>query len=129
MGWIVSRDNVSRDDKQTRSQLELHVDVFKHLFDLFFKGLVIYLAVVGATAGYIYSDKATAQSQAALSVFVSIISVLTIVGCGITLRWIREIQGNVDAMSDDLSVKRVPLAGAKGIVSMVMIGASVSSKI
>jgi hypothetical protein len=108
--------------------LDLYLGVYKHHFELFLKGLALYLAIIGGTAAYLYRDGATRDARVALWLFLFLVSALAIAGCKVSLDWVSAIEGTVTRLSTAIGLEPFPLdgaKGAKGIVTMVMLGAMV----
>ena len=100
-------------------QLSLYLEIYKHHFDLFVKGTVVYLALLGAIAGYIFRAEATLASQAALSLFATAISTLAFVGCLVSGRWVAELEAVIGRIAHSLRVEPFPFSGARMVVRVV----------
>jgi hypothetical protein len=115
-------------------QLSLFLDIYKQHFELFIKSAVVYLAVLGATAGYVFRDGAGRGSQVALSVFIVLLSGLAIFACEVSGRWVRDLEAVADKIADSIQVERFPFSGAKmairaveGLCLLVLLGAALNS--
>ena len=87
---------------QSRADLDatkLLVDVYKHHFDLYLKGVVIQLAVVGAVSGLVFRPETDQSTKLALLAFASIVSTIGAVGWMAGMAWHRRITRAIDEAS------------------------------
>lgn len=109
------------------SNIELHkynltmrVDIYKTHFDLFVKGVALYLAIVGAIAGLIFQPSATGTTRSALALFVGLCSGLGVAGSRIGIAWTRAAQADMDQISDALGITRLSLIPASRIATLAL---------
>jgi hypothetical protein len=123
MGEDSGRNSVDSSERAFR-QLKMYIDVYKYHFDLFLKGVVLYLATVGAIAGFIYRSGASVESQVVLSAIVSIGSIIAMFGCYVSRKWVIALEEAVNNLAEQAGAERFPFSGAKGVL-VVIIGTSV----
>lgn len=75
------------DYKRLWEQMVLFVDLYKHHFDLFVKGFVVHLAIIGSGAGLAFSDKLDPFIRRWLLILVVALSVVSVVAWIVSLRW------------------------------------------
>lgn len=97
-------------------QFKAYLDIYKQHFDLYFKGIVLYLAGMGALAGFIFRDKASVEIQITLSVLAFLVSGIALAGCFVSKKWVVAMEINVDDLAGRLGARRFPFCGAKGII-------------
>jgi len=97
--------------------------VYKHHFELFLKGVAIYVALIGGSVAYGFHRDATPEIRSILMTFLAAVSVLAIYGCWTSFSWVSEIEVVIKRVSASISSEPIPLWGAKRIVSAVLAGA------
>ena len=105
--------------------LDLYLGLYKHHFELFLKGLALYLGIIGGTAAYVYRDGAATSARVPLSVFVIFVSLLAAGGCMVSLEWVSSMDRIITRLSTAVGLEPFPMRGARGIVMTVMLGAVV----
>jgi hypothetical protein len=94
------------------SQLEMWLDVYKHHFDLFLKGVAFYLAAAGALGGLIYREHATSAAQRTLSLGLEVFSTAAVLGCLISWRFVARLREDTDAIASAVGIRPFPYWGA-----------------
>ncbi len=105
--------------------LKLYVDVYKHHFDLWLKGYVIYLAVVGSAAGLIFRADASPDVRRFLMLFVVTVSAVSLVAWFVGLKWAKTFSAALERIapvnSPPLALKAFRMCIALGLVGSVVI--------
>lgn len=124
-GIGVTRESTQRDKKNpddlSRFELETHVSLYKHHFDLFFKALILYLAVVGAVAGYVFRPEIDAMTRAALSLFAFLCSGLAIFGCRLAEAWGANTEVQMARLAQALGIPVIQLSPGQRFARLVRI--------
>jgi len=97
------------------SQLEMWLDVYKHHFDLYVKGVAFYLAAASTLAGLIYQQSITATARQSLSVVLTLFSFVTFAGSIVSCLFVRRLQADVDAIAAVLGIRSFPFSGANRV--------------
>lgn len=118
-------DHAARNVGLHKGMLSLYLDVYRHHFDLFIKGGVIYLAIMATLAGYIFRAEVTRPTQATLMLFAAILSLLGIAGCRISRAWVKQLSAVVNDLSKAVSVPQFPFSGAVRITILIELMCSV----
>lgn len=98
-----------------KSQLAIFLDAYKHHYELFLKGMLLYLAAIGAVAAYIYRDGVAHQVREMLSIMVGLGSAICVIGCISSWRWVGLIETRVNKICSELGVVDFPFMGAKHV--------------
>lgn len=98
------------------SQFKLYIDVYTRHFDIFLKGVIIYLALLGGVAGFIYHDNVTFGTKVTLSVMASILSLIMFVACLMSRLFLIDLKIIIDEVADELGIRRFPFSGAMGVI-------------
>lgn len=77
------------------SAINVIVELYKHHHDLVAKTATFYFVAVGFVAGYVLRPDITAPARLALAFFVVAASVLCIVGCRMTRRWLVGVEADM----------------------------------
>ncbi|HZF08423.1 MAG TPA: hypothetical protein VFE33_06490 [Thermoanaerobaculia bacterium] len=101
--------------QELMAQWQTAMEVYKHHFDLFLKAVALYFAIVGAVAGFMYRDSFPLSSQRALSVLIAFLSVVTMMGCWMSFRYVKRLRDLVSALASDLRLKDFPFTGALSV--------------
>ena len=107
--------------EELADQLGRLIDLYKHHFDLFLKGVAVYLAAVAVIAGYIQNSSTQTGAKITLSFLISLTSVFGIAGCVVSKRFVRQMQERLDNLTRSLSFDHIPLEGAMGIARMTIV--------
>ena len=73
-------------------QLDLYLGVYKQHFDLFLKGTVLYLAVVGAIASYVFASGTDRPLKAGLSLIIAVGSLVAFSGFRVSRKWVLDLE-------------------------------------
>ncbi len=88
-----SLENASGIDKKViESHLNASLEVYKHHFDLFLKFNALYLAAVGAMAGYMFTPPATPSVRQSLAFMIAVASVVGFFGNAVARFWLRDLK-------------------------------------
>lgn len=98
--------------------LKLLLDIYKHHFDLFLKAMLLYLAAVGAIASFIFSGASNSAAIVRLTLAFGIPcgSIIALVGCLVSNRWIMRVEKICNDLTDKLEVPLFPFSGARQVV-------------
>src|SRR2546425_12803203 len=96
-----------------RAQLTMYMDLYKHHFDLFVKAVVIYFAAMGAIAGYVFNDSLSSGTRVAVSSVAGIVSLLALVACVCSRRWVTTVEQHVTMMCRQLNLVPFPFSGSR----------------
>ena len=108
-----------RNSEAALKQLELYIGVYKQHFDLFLKGTVLYVAVVGAIAGYVFTSGLDRPLKAGLSLIIAMGSLVALAGFHVSRKWVLDLEQRVHEMEQALGLKQFPFSGAKGVASVM----------
>jgi membrane protein implicated in regulation of membrane protease activity len=102
----------------------MYMDVYKHHFDLFVKGVVIYFAAMGAIAGYVFNDTLNSGTRVAVSSVAGIFSLLAVLACLLSRRWVTIVERHVAMMCHQLGLAPFPFSGARHmtIITAILCG-------
>jgi hypothetical protein len=106
-------------DQVFLKQMELFLEIYRHHLELLIKAVVVYLAIVGAAAGYVFREGTTPGSKAALSMVVAILSMVALVGCHWAVGWVKGFNGTVDRIADRLAAERFSFSGLSMMLRIV----------
>jgi hypothetical protein len=101
-------------------QLSLLIDVYKHHFDLFIKALALYLGTCSIISGFIFQNEVSFELKLVLSILIQLASILVVLGCYISIKWIEDIESIVKSIEDMLDIQHFPFSGAKRVVILMM---------
>ncbi|MCL4501003.1 MAG: hypothetical protein M1438_03995 [Deltaproteobacteria bacterium] len=109
--------------------LDMYMDIYKHHFNLFLKGVTIYLVSIGVIAGYIFKGDINIHTQAILSSLFIIESIGAFLCCVFSFRWINTVDKIVRRiiLQLNVSVSSFPFGGVKGVILTTAMVAIVSS--
>jgi hypothetical protein len=98
------------------TQYQSFLDIYKHHFDLFLKGILGYLASISVMAGFIFRTETSKYHKIALSVVIPLASLVAFLGCLKSRRWVLDLQSSIDSIEGELKVQPFPFSGPKGII-------------
>ena len=97
-----------------QQQLNTLMGLYQHHLDLFLKWITIYSTVVGAIAVYIFNQDIDAQIRRWIPRFIAAASLVVCFGCLIMWYWLKQLQEEINELSDRLRERRYPsLLGIK----------------
>ena len=105
------------------TELRLYHDAYKHHFDIFIKGGLIYFAIIGAITGYVFRQELTELTKYALVFFIAAFSVITAIGCLTSMYWLAQVKSRVHELNKALGMVAFPFDGAKW-VGILMLAAA-----
>lgn len=76
---------------QALDELKLYLDAYKHHFEIFIKGALIYFGIIGAISSYLFREGINDLTKCALALFIIVISLITALGCWTSLKWLRRL--------------------------------------
>lgn len=74
---------------------KIYLDIYKHHFELWLKGYIAYLAIIGATAGFVFVKDTPPQMDKFLLMFVGTVSVISMFAWSVGLKWVRDFSAAV----------------------------------
>jgi hypothetical protein len=98
-------------------RLVLFVDLYKHHFELFVKGFVVYLAIIAGASGIAFGGKVSTRTQQSLLVLVGLTSLCACIAWIVSLVWVARFATLFHELCDRLDVPRLPAFGVKAIVT------------
>jgi hypothetical protein len=104
-----------------RLQLSSYLDVYKHHFDLFLKGVAGYFVVVGTLTSFTFAKEMSRNQKIVFPVVISIGSLIALFACVISRQWVKDLERAVERITSALSGEPFPFSGAKGILSIMMV--------
>lgn len=113
-----SNADMSMGNSDLMTQWKTALEVYRHHFDLFLKAVALYFAIVGALAGFIYRDNMPLASQKSLSILISLLSVVSLLGCWLSRRYVKTLQALVGSLARELHIQDFPFTGALNITSL-----------
>lgn len=99
-----------------RAQLVAYLDVYKHHYDLFLKGVFLYLAASGAIAGYVFREGVAGAVRETLMLVACFGSLIFVFGCVGSRKWVGMMEERVNRICSELGVVDFPFYGAKYVV-------------
>ena len=101
-------------DALVQQQLNALIGLNQNHLDLFLKWITIYSTVVAAIAVYIFNEKASAQTRKVIPLLIAVASLVVSFGCLIMWNWLKQLQAEINQLSDRLNESRYPsLLGIK----------------
>jgi len=101
-------------DALVQQQLNALIGLYQNHLDLFLKWITIYSTVVAAIAVYIFNEKASAQTRKVIPLLIAVASLVVSFGCLIMWNWLKQLQAEINQLSDRLNESRYPsLLGIK----------------
>jgi hypothetical protein len=99
-----------------KTQMLIHVDLYKAHFDIFLKGTALYLGLAGAILGFTLQSKPDTKTLCGLSIVLVVGSIIGIVGGAISRQWIRKTKQLLSDVCKELQLECVSLESAELIV-------------
>lgn len=103
----------------------MFVDLYKHHFDLWIKGYLVYLGIVGVTAGFLFNKDTTPNARSFLILFLVTVSSISVGAWAVGLVWLRSFDSTLRDLSVRARVPPISLLGFKAIVFLGLLGAIV----
>ena len=102
--------------------LRMYVDLYKHHFDLFVKGYVVYLAIIGAVAGFVFRPETDPLTRMLLLAFAVLASVLATAAWVTAIVWSGAFAAEVLVVCRRLGDVRIPMFGTRVILILGTLG-------
>lgn len=116
--------SIDAKDALVQQQLNALIGLYQHHLDLFLKWITIYSTVVGAIAVYVFNQEIDDQIRRWIPLLIAAASLVVCFGCLTMWYWLRQLQEEINQLSDRLSESRYPsLLGIK----MTLIAAIVTA--
>ena len=116
--------NALTNETLVQQQLNALIGLYQHHLDLFLKWITIYSAFVGAIIVYVFNQETETRIRKGIPMLIAAASLIVSFGCLTMWSWLKQLQEEVNQLSDRLSEKRYPsLLGIK----MTMIAALVTA--
>lgn len=125
VGANVPTVSISQDREQYWQQLRLYADIYKNHFDLFVKGYVVYLAIIGATAGFVFRPETNLATRRLLLVLAILASILATIAWATALAWAGSLHARVVDVSSRLDIVPLPVFGPKIILWLGIVGSAI----
>lgn len=102
--------------------LRIYVDLYKHHFDLFVKGYVVYLAIIGAVAGFVFRPETDPMTRRLLLAFAVLASALATAAWITAIIWSGAFAAELLAVCHRLGQVRMPVFGTRIILLLGTLG-------
>ena len=107
-----------------QQQLNALIGLYQHHLDLFLKWITIYSAFVGAIIAYVFNQETEPRTRKGIPLLIAAASCIVSFGCLTMWNWLKQLQEEVNQLSDRLNETRYPsLLGIK----MTLIAALVTA--
>ena len=101
-------------DALVQQQLSALIGLYQHHLDLFLKWITIYSTVVGVIAAYVFNQEINEQIRRWIPLLIAAASLVVCFGCLTMWYWLKQLQEEINLLSDRLSDTRYPsLLGIK----------------
>jgi hypothetical protein len=112
-------------DALVQQQLNALIGLYQHHLDLFLKWITIYSTVVGVIAAYVFNQEINAQIRRWIPLLIAAASLVVCFGCLTMWYWLKQLQEEINQLSDRLSETRYPsLLGIKMTIIAAIITAA-----
>lgn len=101
------------------------LDLYKHHYDLFVKGYVFYMGIVGALTTLLFRFVDRDDEKILLFGIGTVVSGLSVVACYFAYRWSHEIEAQAASLAEGLGLRPVPLGKARQLVVVLLVLSSV----
>jgi hypothetical protein len=105
------------------TQYQALLEVYKQHFDLFLKGVTVYLAAMSAIAGFAIAKETSANIKLLLSALIPCGSLIAFFGFLISRRWVAHLQKSLESIEAELRIQPFPFSGPKGIILTMILAA------
>ena len=119
--WDEEQSSAKAEKEVLRLQLSSYMDVYKHHFDLFLKGVAGYFVIVGALTSFTFAKEMSWNQKVVFPVIISIGSLIALFACVVSRDWVKDLESAVGRITTALSGEPFPFSGAKGILSVMMV--------
>jgi hypothetical protein len=97
-----------KDDELIRQQLSTLINLYEHHLDLFWKWITLYATVVTAIGVYIFNKDIMPPTKRLFPLLIAAASLGISLGCFIMWSWLKELEGEVKRLCDEVEVLRYP---------------------
>lgn len=97
------------------------LDLYKHHYELFVKGYILYLGIVSAIATLLFRFVEAPGERRLLSVIAAAISILSIASCALGFRWAQDVDRDVSTLTSRLELPPVPLANSRRFAIVLLV--------
>ena len=101
-----------------------YVDLYKHHFDLFVKGYLIHLAIIGTSAGFIFRQESDYGTKLGLAIFAAVIAICGACTWGVSFLWAIAFCNQVQELAHKLNVAPLPMFGLKAVLLFSVLGST-----
>lgn len=102
-----------------KMQITIYVDLYKSHFDFFIKGVIVYLAMVGAIAGYIFRSDITASTRYSLGALASLLSLIAFFATQTSIDWQKDTEKRIAVVSNELGIDPISFTHSKRALMIV----------
>ena len=102
--------------------LRIHVDLYKHHFDLFVKGYVVYLAIIGTVASFVFRPETGPLTRALLLGLAVLMSALATVAWITGIVWSDAFRKEIRDICGRLGDLQIPMFGVKIMLTLGVLG-------
>ncbi|RMH13585.1 MAG: hypothetical protein D6701_12185 [Gemmatimonadetes bacterium] len=95
------------------------METFRHHTDIYLKAFALYLAIIGTSAGFAFSEGA-AERRTVLLAFLSGVSVLSVLANAVVFRSGNQVEVRLKQLREQLGVDPWPLAPVRTLVALIM---------
>ncbi len=107
------------------SQLDIYLGIYKQHFDMAFKGVVLYLAVSGVFAGYLFKEGLSKNLKISLCLVIVFGSIIAIIALALVCKkWVSKIEQVVNSITKELEIEQFPFSGARNTTNVMISVAS-----
>lgn len=107
------------------TQYKSFLDVYKHHFDLFLKGVAVYLVAMSTIAGFAFGKEASENARFILSLLIPCGSVIAFFGFLKCRRWVFDLQKSLESIETELKIQSFPFSGPKSVIFTMLIVSAV----
>ena len=123
---VVSKSEVqSESGTPALELLKIFVDLYKHHFDLWLKGYLVYLGIIGVTAGFLFNKDAAPTTRSFLILFLVTVSSISVGAWAVGLVWLRRFDATLRDLSLQAKAPIISLLTFKAVVFLGLLGAIV----
>jgi hypothetical protein len=98
-----------------------YIDLYKHHFELHMKGFLLYLAVLGVAAGFLFSKDSSPEVRALLLVLIVVASTVATIVFSVGLRWLSDFEKALKVVFSGTEAPPLAITPFKCIVFLGMV--------
>jgi hypothetical protein len=106
---------------QETDNLHVLIDVYKHSWDLFFKGTTLYLAACSAIGAILVYGKPDLHQKLFVGIALSFGSLMALRGFSISLEYFLKISATIDGLCNKAKYESIPFVSAKKFLSLMIV--------